>query len=108
MWYAGVMAETPKKRPPVKKPAPAATVEGALRANLAKLHQAGDLNEKKSALTEVAIVLARTLDVGAGLATAAVARELRATLEAMIKETTTNDDTQFNDLLARLSTPIRN
>ena len=102
------MAETQKKRPPAKKPAPATSVEGAVRANLLKLHQAGDLDDKKSALSEVAVVLARTLDDGAGLATAAVARELRATLEALIKETTTNDDTQFNDLFARLSTPIHN
>ena len=61
----------------------------------------------KSGLSEAAIVLARTLDGDAGLAVAAVARELRATMETLRPvEEGSGDD--FDRFLADLSTPVRN
>lgn len=57
-------------------------------------------------LAASAAVLARTLDEGAGLSTAAVARELRATVEALTRG---GDDggKAIAELLTRLSTPVR-
>lgn len=55
------------------------------------------------ALAEMAITLARSLDEGAGLATAAVNRELRANLLELARMAVDDDD----DLDAALSTPIR-
>lgn len=56
------------------------------------------------ALAEMAFTLARTLDKGAGLATAAVNRELRANLVELARMGVPDDD----DLEDRLSTPVRN
>jgi hypothetical protein len=53
------------------------------------------------ALAEMAFTLARALDDGAGLATAAVNRELRATLETLALFEAGGDD----DLDDELSTP---
>jgi hypothetical protein len=53
------------------------------------------------ALAETAFNLARALDQGAGLATAAIARELRATLTELAKMGVDDDD-----LDDRLSTPV--
>ena len=57
-------------------------------------------------LAESALVLARTLDEGAGLAVAAVARELRATMEALRPVEEEHDD--LDRFLAGLSAPVRN
>ncbi|MBI1757989.1 MAG: hypothetical protein HYR62_01955 [Actinobacteria bacterium] len=59
------------------------------------------------ALAASAAVLARTLDEGAGLSTAAVARELRATVEALTRDGDDGGDDTMADLLARLSAPVR-
>lgn len=56
-------------------------------------------------LAESAIVLARTLDEGAGLAVAAVARELRATMESLRPVEEDHDD--LDAFLASLSAPVR-
>jgi hypothetical protein len=66
-------------------------------AALVTLHPMGE------ALAEMAITLARSLDEGAGLATAAVNRELRANLLELARMAVDDDD----DLDAALSTPIR-
>ena len=76
-------------------------VESKVRADVGALiltHPAGE------GLAEVAFTLARTLDDGAGMATAAVARELRAVLNDLAGSVVHDDD----DLDALLSTPVRN
>lgn len=73
-------------------------VESRTRQDVAALVTAHPMGE---ALAEIAFTLARTLDEGAGLATAAVSRELRATLVEMAKLGVGDDD----DLDAQLSTP---
>ena len=55
------------------------------------------------ALAEMAFTLARTLDQGAGLAVAAVNRELRANLVELASMAEDDDD----DLEDRLSAPLR-
>ena len=58
-------------------------------------------------LSASALVLARTLDEGAGLATAAVARELRATLETLTKGASDDGSADATArLFAELSTPM--
>lgn len=56
------------------------------------------------ALSEMAFKLARTLDEGAGLAVAAVNRELRANLVELARLEVFSDDDDFGD---SLSTPVR-
>jgi hypothetical protein len=53
----------------------------------------------------LALTLAETLDGGAGMATAAVARELRATLAALTPEVKLDDD-GFAALIAQLRAPM--
>lgn len=70
----------------------------------ATLRELEGLSEAHSALGRVALTLAATLDGGAGMATAAVAKELRATL----KELTPRDGgDDFARLMASLSAPVR-
>lgn len=70
-------------------PRPSLSVEAAVRETL------GDVAPKHighHALVATALTLARKLDDGAGMATAAVAKELRATLDAILKEADDGDD----------------
>ena len=60
------------------------------------------------ALEASALVLARTLDNGAGLATAAVARELRTTVEVLTREEETSGQTAADRFLAAMSAPLVN
>jgi hypothetical protein len=73
-------------------------VERGIRADLKEWDVTGGLAES-------ALVLAKTLDEGAGLAVAAVARELRATMESLRPVEEENDD--LDRFLASLSTPVR-
>lgn len=73
-------------------------VESKTRADVGALITGHPMGE---ALAEMAFTLARTLDDGAGLATAAVSRELRATLVELARLGVDDDD----DLDAQLSTP---
>jgi hypothetical protein len=66
-------------------------------ANLMTAHLMGD------SLAEMSYSLARAMDQGAGLAAAAVNRELRANLEAMSRLAVDSDD-DFED---ELSAPVR-
>ena len=75
-------------------------VERTVRSDIAALVTLHPMGE---ALAEMAITLARSLDEGAGLATAAVNRELRANLLELARMAVDDDD----DLDAALSTPIR-
>lgn len=75
-------------------------VERKVRADVAALvtaHPAGE------ALAEVAFTLARALDEGAGLATAAVSRELRANLLELTRLAVDDGD----DLGDELSAAVR-
>lgn len=56
----------------------------------------------RAALVELAMTLARQLDAGAGMATAAVSKELRAVLADLLPEKPDDDD----DLTADLSAPV--
>lgn len=64
----------------------------------------GQLHGVAPSLAETAYALARALDEGAGLATAAVARELRATLQAVADASTADDGT--GEVLAGLGSPV--
>ena len=74
-------------------------VESRVRSDVAALVTAHPMGE---ALAEMAYALARTLDEGAGLATAAVNRELRANLLELAGMVDDDDE----DLDAILSTPV--
>lgn len=75
-------------------------MESKVRQDVAALVTAHPMGE---ALAEMAFTLARTLDNGAGLATAAVNRELRANLVELARMGVPDDD----DLEDQLSTPVR-
>lgn len=68
---------------------PVLSVESAVRDNLADVPQNSPAHV---ALVATAITLARKLDEGAGMATAAVAKELRATLDAILRGADDEDD----------------
>jgi hypothetical protein len=76
--------------------------QAAVASDLASLTSGGPVS---ASLAAVADTLARTLDAGAGLATAAVARELRATLLALAGSGGGDDD-GTQGLLAELSAPV--
>jgi len=78
------------------------------RAARRSVRALGELSGVQPALAESAFTLARALDEGAGLATAAVARELRATLEALAKGSDDDSDPALAALLGRLSSPLGN
>jgi hypothetical protein len=75
-------------------------VESKVRTDVGALVTAHPMGE---ALSEMAYSLARTLDQGAGLAVAAVNRELRANLIELARLGVDGDD-DFED---QLSTPVR-
>ena len=91
------------KRTPQEKPSHGPT-ETAVRAEVAALKAAGE--QPSEALAQMAYHLARKLDTDAGLATAAVARELRATLAALTPEKETDDGDSIDALIAALSSPV--
>lgn len=75
-------------------------VESKVRSDLEALITTHPMGE---ALAELAYTLAAQLDGGElGMATAAVSKELRATLDALVKMREGDDD----DLDAALSTPV--
>jgi hypothetical protein len=76
-------------------------VEAAVRAVVAEL---GELDGVQPALAAAAYMLARQLDSGAGMATAAVARELRETLRALTEASDADD--VASRLAAELSAPV--
>lgn len=78
-------------------------MERAVMATLERLQAAG----VDDARSQLAIVLARALDTGAGMATAAISRELRATLSEL-EACDAGDTDEFSALLRDLSTPVVN
>lgn len=76
--------------------------EKAVRATLRRL----EVSITDDALARLAITLAKTLDNDAGMATAAVSRELRATLSELEGRHGATDTDDFGRLLAELSAPV--
>ena len=72
------------------------------------LREIGEVPRGLEGLAEAALTLARSLDDGAGLATAAVARELRATLVELVKGCDRDDDAAdpIGELVAQLRAPV--
>jgi hypothetical protein len=70
------------------------------------LKKQGLLTDQLAPLAASALVLAATLDAGAGLAVAAVAREHRALVAALSSQIEVVSD-GFDDFLNGLSTPLR-
>lgn len=92
----------PKKptRQPVRGP-----LEAALHLDLDRMHRNGEIDERRSSLRELALLLARQIDVDAGPMLPALSKELRATITDLLKEDAPDDD-HLTDLLARLSSPV--
>jgi len=72
------------------------------------LEALGELDgvEMQNSLAQTALSLARTLDDGASMAAAAVARELRETLTTLLEAARGDDDDA--ELIAELSAPLGN
>lgn len=76
-------------------------------ATARSIREIGELPRGLAGLAESALTLAKALDDGAGLATAAVARELRATLTMLAKGTASDSNGDaVAELVARLGTPM--
>ena len=91
-------SRTREAQAPIDTDAPAGSVELAVISDLESLA----VTDGQRGLAATAITLARSLDAGAGMAAAAVARELRVTLEA-IREGGSGD----NDDVAALFRELR-
>lgn len=72
---------------------------------LESLRREQPLDARDEALGQLALTLAGSLDSGAGMATAAVSKELRATLADLLKDRHDGDDD--SDWTAGLSAPVR-
>lgn len=77
-------------------------LEAAVRGDVDAL---GLVSPTARSLAELAFNMARKLDSGAGMATAAVAKELRDTLNQMVEQAGDDDGAA---LLERLSAPVGN
>jgi len=78
--------------------------EKAVRATLRQL----EVSVQSDAIARLAVTLAQTLDGDAGMATAAVSRELRATLADLENRNGGNADDGLARLLAELSSEVVN
>lgn len=81
---------------------PYLSVEDSVRQTLA---DAPPLSPAHEALVATALTLARKLDDGAGMATAAVAKELRATLDAILAVSQNDDDNELDEFVNGLGLP---
>ena len=81
-------------------------VERAVAALVAELVESGELGPHGAVLAVSVAELARTLDNGAGLATAGVHKELRATLAELSPRGGDDDDDLFSRLERELSSPL--
>jgi hypothetical protein len=90
----------PAKKPAAKPTPVALPNRRAVAATLAKL----GADPETDARAQLALTLADQLDDGAGMATAAIARELRATLQDL--ESAGGGEDELDKFLASLSTPV--
>ncbi len=88
------------------KATPRATNVVRIDQLLESLRRDGAFDTRDEALGQLALTLAAQLDDGAGMATAAVARELRATLADLTKDRSGDDDD--DDWSAQLPAAVRN
>jgi hypothetical protein len=97
--------KAPAKRTTSSKGARARTVQVRrhVEALLVDLAGGGELSKRDAALGEVALKLAAQLDRGAGLATAAVAKELRQVIEVL----TGGPDEDVPDFLQGAADPVK-
>ena len=95
---AAKAAAAPPPDPPV-----GGAVAASVAALVAELNLEGDL--ARSALAQLALTLAAHLDAGAGMAAAAVAKELRATLHELEGDGVPDDDDAFARWEADLANP---
>jgi hypothetical protein len=79
-------------------------VYGSVLRQINYMRDNNALTEANEALGELALCLATTLDAGAGLATAAVARELRSTLQEIAK-TIVKEDEDWDEFISGIGTP---
>ena len=77
-------------------------IETGVASDIADVNTPGTEGLKATALQ-----LARTLDEGAGLAVAAVARELRAVLADLLREDTDEHSDALAELITRMSAPVQ-
>jgi len=78
-------------------------VEAAVLADLKQI----DPPAGSAAMAASAVALARKLDEDAGLATAAVARELRATMTALAPPVEDGNSSDIDELVRALSAPVQ-
>jgi hypothetical protein len=100
------VAKKPPARRPAKGPAPPPpppTNEARVLALIESLRQASPVDTRDEAIGQLALTLAKALDEGAGMATAAVARELRATLADLARD---RDDGDDDDWTSGLPAPV--
>jgi hypothetical protein len=83
---------------------PTGELAASVEAYIASRTSSDDWTPRHDALADTAKVLARTLEAGAGLSTAAVARELRATLADLAP--TVKEVSALEQLVSRLSAPL--
>lgn len=93
----------PTKKPDGKTSRAFGPNEKAVRAHLKSL----EVSDATDARGRLAITLAKALDNDAGMATAAVSRELRATL-AELEGRDGRESDELNKWLAQLSAPMGN
>ena len=91
----------PGQRPAKRSHEPVVSVVDAVRATV---DDATETHAAHGSLVAIALILAQKLDEGAGMATAAVAAELRATLDDILKGA--DDDDELNGFLAGLSSAV--
>ena len=89
----------PRPRPPL----PPATVS-VVDAVAATVDGVREVHPAHGSLVAIAFRLAQQLDAGAGMAAAAIATELRATLDEILREEEQNDE--LEGFLAGLSSPV--
>jgi hypothetical protein len=95
-----------KRKSPAVKPARSRRGKVEL-ATARSIEEIGELPKGLGGLAAAALILARSLDDGAGLATAAVARELRATLLELVKGGAHDDGPDpIAELVRELSKPV--
>lgn len=99
-----------RKRRPAASKAASGTRRRRGKVELAtarSIEEIGELPRGLGGLAEAALTLARSLDDGAGLATAAVARELRATLLELVRGGVRDDGPDpIAELVRELSAPV--
>ncbi|MFI7042665.1 hypothetical protein ACIBI0_38810 [Microbispora rosea] len=109
--FADPIVFGPGPASPAMEPDPPPVIQGPLeRAVRGDVDALGLVSSTSRSLAELSFNLARKLDDGAGMATAAVAKELRETLKDMAEQAGDDDGAALLDRLSQpadLPTPVR-